>query len=322
MAYSSPTGAEDRPPAVTVGDDSWQFGPSAPIPTSAERIRSAMPIVGYVVTDLIARLPAHVRRDELESAGYEALVRCAASYDPSIGTSFSQYARRRVHGAVLDELRSSDWASRGTRRAERRLAGAEERLTQTLGRHPSSHELAAELGEEGTELTRTRDRVQRAAVLSLNALVGDNDVDLATNLPSGEIGHAERIIADERTRMMHAAVEALPERLRVVVQAYFLGETPMAEIAQQLGVSESRISQMRAQALELLKEGMTRALDEAPAGGASAPGGAAAQEAGVAARRREEYYARVAAMAGTSRRHEAAGREHPAASTFTLSALA
>jgi RNA polymerase sigma factor for flagellar operon FliA len=251
-----------------------------------------MPLVGYIVTELLTRLPAHVRREDLESAGYEALVRCAKSYDPSVGTSFAQYARIRVRGAVVDELRSADWASRGTRRAERRISGAEDTLTQQLGRQPSAAELAEHLGEDGDDLVRTRERVQRAAVLSLNALIGDSDVDLATNLPSDELGQEDRVIAGERAAVLHAAVEALPERLRQVITDYFLGEKPMTEIAAELGVSESRISQMRAQALELLREGLSRHLDGA------AP--TAAPEPGVAARRREEYYARVAALSGVS----------------------
>ena len=298
---------------VTVSDE---LGHSAPNQTTEERIRQAMPLVGYVVTELLARLPAHVRREDLESAGYEALVRCARSYDESVGTTFAQYARIRVRGAVVDELRSADWASRGTRRAERALSGAEERLTQQLGRHPSGAEVAAEvsaeIGGDGSEMMRTRERVQRAAVLSLNAVVGDNDVDLATGLASTEVGHEERIVAEERTQTLYAAVEALPERLRIVIEGYFLGERPMAEIARELGVSESRISQMRAQALELLREGMTRALDdhdptdpyEVSAAAARLPDAAQVAAAGIAARRREEYYARVAALAGTTGRRD------------------
>jgi RNA polymerase sigma factor for flagellar operon FliA len=272
--------------------------------------------VVYVVTELIARLPAHGRRDDLESAGYEALVRCARSYDPTIGTSFTQYARIRVRGAIVDELRSLDWASRGTRRAERAFAGAEDKLTQQLGRHPSPGEIAAEVGADGPEMLKTRERVQRAAVLSLNAIVGENDVDLATGLASTEPSQEERLLGQERSSTLQAAVEALPERLRIVVQGYFLGERPMAEIARELGVSESRISQMRAQALELLREGMTRvdAVGD-PASDATdrpaAPVDPAA--AGVAARRREEYYARVAALAGTTGRRDAAHSMHAGA---------
>lgn len=311
MAYRSFLRAEDNSEDVTVSDES---GHSAPKQTADDLIRQAMPLVGYVVTELIARLPSHVRRDDLESAGYEALVRCARSYDATIGTSFAQYARIRVRGAVVDELRSLDWASRGTRRAERALAGAEDKLTQRLGRHPSAGEIAAEVGADGADLLRTRERVQRAAVLSLNAIVGDNDVDLATGLACAEPSQEERLLGEERSSTLQAAVEALPERLRIVVQGYFLGERPMAEIARELGVSESRISQMRAQALELLREGLTRVeaddVDD-PSAQVAAPVDPAS--AGVAARRREEYYARVAALAGTTGRRDAVRAGHSVA---------
>jgi RNA polymerase sigma factor for flagellar operon FliA len=296
--------------ALTVGDESGQSGVTGPKPAADELVRQTMPLVGYIVTELISRLPAHIRREDLESAGYEALVRCAKSYDPAVGTSFAQYARIRVRGAVVDELRSADWASRGTRRAERRLTGAEDTLTQQLGRRPSPAELAEHLGEDGNDLVRTRERVQRAAVLSLNALVGDSDVDLATNLPSEDLGQEDQVLAGERAHVLHAAVQALPERLRQVVTDYFLGEKPMTEIAAEMGVSESRISQMRAQALELLREGLNRHLE----GAESEP----APEAGVAARRREEYYARVAALSGVAGRFDAA----PVERTTYVSAMA
>jgi RNA polymerase sigma factor for flagellar operon FliA len=155
--------------------------------------------------------------------------------------------------------------------------------------------------------------VQRAAVLSLNAIVGDNDVDLATGLASHEVSQEDQVLAQERTRTLQAAVEALPERLRIVIQGYFLGERPMAEIARELGVSESRISQMRAQALELLREGMTRALEPAEIG--AAPEQAPRPVPGVAARRREEYYSRVAAMASTSGRRDAVQAAHSTSAT-------
>lgn len=283
-----------------------------------EMVREAMPLVGYVVTEMLSRLPAHVRREDLESAGYEALVRCARTYDPSVGTSFAQYARIRVRGAIVDELRSTDWASRGARRAERQLASAEDRLTQQLGRRPSEQEIAQDLGADGEDLLRTRERVQRAAVLSLNAVVGESDVDVATNLPSGEPSQEDRIIADERTRVLYAAVDALPDRLRQVITEYFLGEKPMAEIAAELGVGESRISQMRAQALELLREGMNRHWEGIEP--------TTAPEPGVAARRREEYYAKVAAVSGAKARREATpGTDSsfvPADYTSYVSALA
>jgi RNA polymerase sigma factor for flagellar operon FliA len=97
---------------------------------------------------------------------------------------------------------------------------------------------------------------------------------------------------------MRDAVELLPQRLRVVVEQYFFAERPMAEIAEQLGVTESRVSQMRAEALVLMREAMTRALDG---------GIAAAPLAGCAARRKQSYYAAVAShRTFTSRLSDAA----------------
>lgn len=261
--------------------------------TRDELITSHMALVGHIVRDTMGRLPAHISRDDLTSAGMTALVQAADGFDAERGVPFARYAATRIRGAVLDELRGIDWASRSVRRRARDLDETRSRLAASLGRVPSTAEVATALGLTPEEVTANADDVARAQVLSLQGGADDNSYDemLASNAPSPEamIEHREKL------EYMVAAIAELPERLRVVVQDYFFAERPMADIAADLGVTESRVSQMRAEALVLLKDGMNSAL---------APEMVAPHERpeGCAARRRESYFAAVAA------RHDASVR--------------
>jgi len=245
-------------------------------------VRENTAIVGHLVRETMAKMPTHVSRDDLTSAGLLALVQVAKSYDPSRGVPLAKFAAHRIRGAILDELRGMDWASRSVRRRQRSLDEVRSRLAVTLGRVPSSAEIAEALGLSVAELSSHDDDVNRASVMSLQGF-GDNTLDDV--LPTREPDPAQAIEHRERLGYMRDAVELLPERLRVVVEQYFLAERPMAEIAEQLGVTESRVSQMRAEALVLMRAAMSQALD-----GSSS----VAPAAGCAARRKESYYAAVA----------------------------
>jgi RNA polymerase sigma factor for flagellar operon FliA len=249
-----------------------------------------------------------VQRDDLASAGQLALVLAARAYDPGTGVPFGHYARTRIRGALLDELRSADWASRGARSRAKRLAQAEERLATHLGHWPSDLELAAELNADLASIPTARSDAHRAVVLSLDQLVDgagspEEHVDSETDVPDDP---AQQLIAGERMRYLRAAVEALPDRLRLVVEQYFLSERPMTEIAVQLGVTESRVSQLRAEALALLRDGLNTHLDPEHLEPSRRPDG-------VVARRRGAYYAQVAALASSR------SRTSPALAAFTAS---
>jgi len=212
-----------------------------------------------------------------------ALVGAGRSYDHAQQVPFGRYATSRIRGALLDELRNLDWASRGVRSRARRLENVRQEVTAALRRTPTAAELADALGSSVEEVSSLHDDVQRAMVLSLQGFTADA-ADLVVE--SGR-GPEETLLHQERLDYLHAAVGALPERLRVVVTGYFLHERPMAEIAAALGVSESRISQLRAEAVALLRDGMNANLDP----GMVTP---ARRQDGCVARRRQAYYADVA----------------------------
>lgn len=249
-------------------------------------ITQHMPLVAHVVRETLMRVPAHVTRDDLTSAGLLALVQAARAFDAGRGVPFSSYARTRVRGAILDELRSVDWASRSVRRRERDLTETRATLAQALGRVPTDAEVASAYGMPVDEISRHDDDVARAQVLSLQ---GTEQVDLEQLLPSAGPTPDQVVEHRERLSYMAEAVAELPDRLRTVIEQYFLAERPMAEIAEELGVTESRVSQMRAEALALMRGALHRELE--PELAAQQP----ERTNGCAARRRESYYAAVAA---------------------------
>lgn len=249
----------------------------AEIPDVEQLVRSHLPLVGYLVRELVNRLPAHVSRDELVSAGMVALVVSARSYDPARGVPFSRFAAFRIRGALTDELRSMDWASRGVRGRARELHTVRTDLTTTLGRTPTRDEVANAMGVAVSDVDAVDADVQRASVLSLHALTPDTAEDM---LPVAAEGPEGLLLKREQLGYLHDAVESLPERLRTVVRQYFFEQQTMVHIAAQLGVTESRVSQLRSEALELLRAGM-RSVD-----GTAGERHTGAPEPGVASRRR------------------------------------
>ncbi|MFC7534681.1 sigma-70 family RNA polymerase sigma factor [Actinoplanes sp. GCM10030250] len=253
-------------------------------------VRANMPLVGHLVREMLARVPAHVNRDDLLSAGYAALVAAARGFDPDRGVPFPRFAAARVRGALLDELRGLDWASRSVRQRARRTDSAREELTAELGRTPTIQEVAARLGCTVEDLEHAEDDVHRATVFSLQGFATATADDIVTEPGAGP---EEMLLRRERLGYLRHAVDSLPERLRVVVENYFFDERPMAQIAAELGVSESRVSQLRAEALVLLRDGLNTHLD--PAMAAQTP-----PKEGCVARRRTAYYDKIASR-GTLR---------------------
>jgi len=255
-------------------------------PSEEELVRQNMPLVGYLVAETMSRVPAHVSRDELMSAGLAALAHAARAYDAGRGVPFARFAGMRIRGALVDELRSHDWASRSVRSRARRRDAAVDELAGALGRVPTAAEVAEHLGVGVDEVDGVAEDVQRAVVLSLQ---GFSDPGLVEDLaPHGDSGAEEHVLAAERVGYLHDAIAVLPERLKTVVVGYFFQERAMADIARELGVTESRVSQMRAEALGLLREALNSQLDPERVPVTERPGG-------CAARRREAYYAAVAA---------------------------
>ncbi|WP_225755722.1 sigma-70 family RNA polymerase sigma factor [Actinotalea sp. Marseille-Q4924] len=245
-------------------------------------------LVGYHVNAMLARVPSYVSRSDLVSAGHLALVRAARSFDESTGVPFARYAALRIRGALVDELRSMDWVSRGARQRARRITTLTDELTGTLGRTPSRNELAEAMGVAVEEVDVARGAAE-TRVLSIEGFDGS----IADTVATTTMGPEESLLVNERLQFLGAGVAALPERLRYVVEQLFFHDRPVSDLADELGVTQSRISQLRTEALGLLKDGINASLDPELVPVADRP-------AGVAERRRRAYFAQVAARAVSS----------------------
>jgi RNA polymerase sigma factor FliA len=200
---------------------------------------------------------------------------------------------------LLDELRGRDWASRSVRSRARGMQQATDELTNRLGRPPTADEIAEALHLPADSIRKLVDDVHRATVLNYESLVLDGDAE--EFLTAGELGPEDAILERERRSVLTDAVAALPDRLRRVVVGYFFEERSMQDLADELGVSESRVSQLRAEALLLLKDGMNSQLD--PDLVATEP-----RPNGRVARRKAAYYASVAGTSDPRDRISAEGR--------------
>jgi RNA polymerase sigma factor FliA len=226
-----------------------------------ELVRTHLPLVGHAVRELLTRIPSHVHRDDLISAGMYALVLTAKSFDPTRGVPFGRFAAIRIKGALTDELRTMDWASRAVRTKARELDTVRTTLTSSLRRTPTRDEVATALGVSVRDMDNVDSDVQRASVVSLHALTPDAGADL---VPTAEQGPEALLVHREQIGFLRDAIELLPERLRTVVEQYFFAQRKMADIATDLGVTESRISQLRSEALTMLRQGL-QATESGPA---------------------------------------------------------
>lgn len=239
-------------------------------------VRQHLPLVHHLVSATRGRLPNHVSSDDLTSAAMVGLLRAARAFDPDQGVPFPAYATTRIRGAILDELRSVDWASRGVRARARSLqAAADELGTGVLA-------AATAAGLSRDEAARVVADVERATVLSFDGFLDAGD----SAGPVDQVTPEDVLLGRERDGYLRDAVDALPERLRHVIVGYFFEDRPLEELGAELGVSASRASHMRAEALSLMQEAMAKALepDAAPA----------ARTTGVVARRRAAYCESVA----------------------------
>lgn len=224
------------------------------------QVRECIPLVHHHVRGVLSRVPGHVDRDDLVSAGMYALATSWAKYDHSVGTTFAQFASARIRGALLDELRSMDWASRTARKRARAASATAARLSEQLGRLPSSTEVAADMGIRARELSIIEAEAQRADVISLQSLT----LEAVDGVSIEESGPDADLLRREQLTELGAAIATLPPRLRTIVEQYFFAQRKMADIAAEMGVTESRVSQLRSQALAQLRQLMRAADDNTP----------------------------------------------------------
>jgi RNA polymerase sigma factor for flagellar operon FliA len=224
--------------------------PVAMIP-EAELVRRHADLVKRIAHHLAARLPSSVEIDDLVQAGVIGLLEAARHYSPDRGASFETYAGIRIRGAMLDELRQTDWAPRSVHRRLREVSDAIRQIEQATGREARDGEIAERMG---IPLSEYHDIVQDAArcqVMSLDAGGEDGDETLDATDPGG--GPLDQLQQLEFQRALAGAIAELPERERLVLSLYYDDELNLREIGEVLKVSESRVCQIHGQALLRLR---------------------------------------------------------------------
>lgn len=208
-------------------------------------------LVEHHVREVSRRIPTHVSRDDLASAGREALVLAAQSYRPETGVPFASYASIRVRGALMDELRATDSVSRSIRAALRDIEQVSTKIAAETGHVPNRKTIAEALGVTEKEIEQVQLEAGRRTVSIQNSADGES-LDLPDYADSPE----DVVIREEQFLFLRAAIQALPVRTRVVVEKTYLGNAPLEQVARDLNLTQSRISQLRADALTLLKIGL------------------------------------------------------------------
>ena len=226
-------------------------------------LRDNLSLVHHVARKLARRLADEADLDELVSAGTLGLMSAAESFDASRGLAFSTFAVPRIRGAMLDELRRQDHVPRSVRRKTREIGQARESLMHALGRAPSSDELATAMGVDRQTLFRWTADVETAVHLPLDGhtrATQDERTTRAEMLGSDVELPDERLAREEQVAALRDAMLELDDQERTVLALYYFENLRSREIGELLGVSESRISQVRARALGRLRATLSPAL--------------------------------------------------------------
>lgn len=231
--------------------------PAEDLETRDRLVLQHVGLVKSLANRLAHRVPSQVDVGELISVGVLGLIEAAGRYEAGLGVPFDAFARRRIQGAMLDALRDLDWAPRSVRRARREVDSAIANLRHELGREPDAGEIAARLNLTEREYDRRLDDLRSADLAAVRQVSGTADrpgeLELAIDPDEGPHVRVER--AELRARLAKA-ISALPERERQILALYYEEELTLAEIGQVIGVSESRVSQLRTQAIARLRAGL------------------------------------------------------------------
>lgn len=223
--------------------------------TRAAAVRAGLPLVHALVGRLGTPNHPLATREDLEATGIEGLLQALDSYDAARGVLFVTHAYRRVHGALVDYLRSIDVLSRERRRRYTEAQRAADRLRQALGHEPADQDVADLLGVPLADYHDLLASAQLRFALSLDAPAGDDDASALADLVEDEHGE-DGFEAVERASVqaqLEREIPRLPERQRVILGLYYHENLTLRQIGEVLGVSDARISQILGQTMLTLR---------------------------------------------------------------------
>jgi RNA polymerase sigma factor for flagellar operon FliA len=214
-----------------------------------------LPTVRYLARRIHERLPQHVELDDLVSAGVVGLIDALSKFDHNKKVQFKSYAQFRIRGAILDSLRTLDWSPRELRRKGRAIEEAIRAVTQRAGRAPLEQEIAAEMELTLSEYQALLGDLKGLEIGSLHMERSEDsgDEELSYIPGSPDEDPLFRCLKGEMKQRLADAIDALPEKERMVLTLYYYEELTMREIGLTLGVVESRISQIHSSAVLRLR---------------------------------------------------------------------
>lgn len=225
--------------------------------SEANRIEAGLPFVEALARRMASTMPHSIDISDLVQDGVIGLIDAAHRFDDSRGIKFETFAERRVRGAMIDALRKDAWP-RGVRRVRRELEAAREKLRATLGHEPSLADLAKAVGSDEKRLGKTIVRINTIESTSpfSNAENVDESQLPAVLVPAEPERPDMQYERDEVTSRVRSAIASLPAREQRVIALYYYNEVTMKDIGTELGVNESRVSQLHARAIRRLREAL------------------------------------------------------------------
>ena len=224
---------------------------------SNPRVEAGIPFVEALARRMAATMPHSIDLSDLVQDGVIGLIDAAQRFDDSRGIKFETFAERRIRGAMIDALRKDAWP-RGVRRVRRELEAAREKLRRTLGHEPSLADLAHEIGSDEKRLAKT--------IVRINTIESTSPFSSAENVDESQLPAVMVPAEPERPDMQYErdevkgrvrnAIATLPPREQRVVALYYYNEVTMKDIGAELGVNESRVSQLHARAIKRLREAL------------------------------------------------------------------
>jgi RNA polymerase sigma factor FliA len=222
-----------------------------------ELVHKYLPLVRNVAGRLAMTLPPHVDGEDLYSAGLGGLLKAVRQYNPTAGTAFETYARLRIRGAILDELRRMDWVPRSVHTKARKVHAVMQQIEQRKGRVATEQEMAKALKISVGEYNDWLEEIRPATFVCLDAAY-NNEFDDGTSQYESLADHRQEDPVDgtfrrEVSRLIADRLKQLPEMQRKVLALYYFEDLRLREIAEAFGLTESRICQIHAQAIQSVK---------------------------------------------------------------------
>jgi len=215
------------------------------------------PLIRYIAQKIAVRLPSNIELDDLISSGVIGLMDAIDKYDPTRDNKFKTYAEFRIRGSILDELRAQDWVPRSVRDKAKLLDRTMIRLEAEIGRVATDEEVASALQMSMEEFYELVNQTRPVSLLSIDDAATFSNVDkksILNILESCKLSNPFNQLNLKSVKdIVTSAIEELPEKQRLVLSLYYYEDLNLKEIGKVLRVTESRVSQLHAQAVSRLR---------------------------------------------------------------------